>query len=250
MQNRYCVCLATAAFAVLLGCNSKDQAERLANEVNDLKVEVFRQRQEFQELAKKVEQEEKNAAAERARQNQFRANTQETLRQIREDVRTMSSRLTAPAATQRPSAPARPAAGQPPAVAAPPAESEPDRMQLVLAENDYNSGKYIAAADAADYLIKYFPDSALVPDALYTEGKALSAAKSFADAQKSFQRICDKHPESPLFKAAKLSIGRCQLNQNNTTAAIVTFQEVARLWPSSPEAKAANEILQDVQTGK
>jgi TolA-binding protein len=76
------------------------------------------------------------------------------------------------------------------------------------------------------------------------------AGKSYADAQKSFQQICDNYPESTQFRAARLNIGRCQLNQNNTMAAIGTFQDIVRRWPSSQEAKAASEILQDVQTGR
>jgi TolA-binding protein len=237
---------------VFLGCNSQEQSVRLANEVNDLKVEVFRQRQEIQELVKKREQEEKNTASERATQNQFRADTQETLRQIREDSRTTANRLnsnnTVPQRTNTQTTTRQPA--RPAAEPAPPEELEPDHRQYANAEKDYNSGNYARAADAADHLIKYFPDSEKVPDALYLKGRALMATNSFAEAQKSFQQIWDNYPELNLRRVAKLNIGRCQLRQNNIMAAIGTFQEIVSRWPTSPEAKQASEILEDVQTGR
>jgi len=240
----------TFAALGILGCSPEGPFKRLENEVNDLKVEVFRQRQELQTLAKKAEEEEKNRASEREKENRFRADTQETLRQIRDSTQAMSNRLEQGSA-QRPGAQAmRPQTGpgtNPGTTSAPAAELRPDDQQLAMAEKDYNAGNFSGAVDAADNLIKYFPDSSNVPEALYLKGRALYALRSYVRAQEAFQKLCNDYPSSSRFRVSRLSIGRCQLAQGNTLAAISTFEDIANRWPTSPEARSANELLQDIK---
>jgi TolA-binding protein len=174
----------------------------------------------------------------------FRADTQETLRQIREDTRGMSNRLES-GARQPARQPARHDAEPVPQAAA---ETRPDDQQLAMADKDFNQGNFSGAVDAADNLIRYFPDSANIPEALYIKGRALYAQKSYAKAQESFQRLCDKYPSSQRFRASRLNIGRCQVSAGNTLAAIATLEEIVKSWPSSPEARSANDLLQDLKS--
>jgi len=247
-KGAHSVYLLTGLALVVMGC-SPDGFKRLENEVNDLKVEVFKQRQEIQSLAKKAEEEEKIRAGEREKENRFRADTQETLRQIRDSTQAMSNRLDY-GASQRPSTPqtarpqTRPSANY---EAAPVPELQPDDQQLAMAEKDYNSGNFSSAVEAADNLIKYFPDSGNVPEALYLKGRALYALKSYVRAQESFQKLCNDFPSSSRFRVSRLSIGRCQLAQGNALAAISTLEDIAARWPTSPEARSANELLQDIK---
>jgi TolA-binding protein len=118
-----------------------------------------------------------------------------------------------------------------------------------MAEKDFNTGNFQGAVEAADNLAKYFPDSDHVPEALYIKGRALYAQKSYAKAQEAFQRLCDRYPASPRFRAARLNVGRCQASSGNTLAAIATLDDIVRRWPSSPEARSAADLAQDLKGG-
>jgi TolA-binding protein len=233
-----------AAAAAALGCSSQQGPFRhIENEVNDMKVEVFRQRQELQALNARVEALQKLAEAERDKDGRFRADTQETLRQIREQVQSIGNRLDSGSGPrQAPRQQPRQDQGAPA-----PADAGPDDQQLAMAEKDFNTGDFQGAVEAADNLAKYFPDSDHVPEALYIKGRALYAQKSYARAQEAFQRLCDRYPSSARFRAARLNIGRCQASAGNTLAAVATLEDVVRLWPSSPEARSAGDLLQDLK---
>jgi TolA-binding protein len=240
--------LAALAAAAALGCSSQQGPFRhIENEVNDMKVEVFRQRQELQALNARVEALQKLAESESGKDGRFRADTQEALRQIREQAQAIANRLE-PGARQAPRPqPRQDRQGQDAPGPAP--EAGPDDQQLALAEKDFNTGDFQGAVEAADNLVKYFPDSDHVPEALYIKGRALYAQKSYAKAQEAFQRLCAKYPSSPRFRAARLNVGRCQASAGNTLAAIATLEDVAGRWPSSPEARSAAELAQDLKGG-
>jgi len=250
-QNIFLSGFAAASVVLVVGCNPQDQFKRLENEVNDLKVEVFRQRQEIQNLTKKADEDRKIASDERAKENQFRADTQESLRQIKDSTQAMSNRLNS-SVTQRPTASVRPQTtrSDPNSETTRAPELQPDDQQFALAEKDFNAGNYSGVLDAIDNLIKYFPDSNNIPEALYLKGRALMAQKSYAKAQESFQKLCTSHPSSDRFRAARLNIGKCQEAQGNALAAIATFEDIVRRWPTSPEARSANDILQDLKNNR
>ena len=251
MQKKHVPSLVIAGLVFILGCNPQEQFRRLENEVNDLKVEVFRQRQEVLDLAKKSEEERRAAANERARETQFRADTQESLRQIKEQTQAMSNRLNSGSTqfttTQTTRPQTRPNANTP---TTPISELEPDAQQLALAEKDFNSGNFSGAVDAVDNLLRYFPDSGNIPEALYIKGRALMSLRSYVKAQESFQKLCAEYPNSNRFRVARLNIGSCQAEQGFIPAAIATFEDIARRWPTSPEARSANDRLQDLKNSR
>ncbi|MDR0498851.1 MAG: tetratricopeptide repeat protein [Holophagales bacterium] len=250
MANNFLMGFAATGLGVVLGCNPQEQSKRLENEVNDLKVEVFRQSQEIQLLAKKLEEDRKIAADERLREAQFRADAQESLRQIKDYTQAMNNRLNS-ASVQRPTTSARPQTR--PDVnsdTTPASELQQDDQQFAMAEKDFNAGNYSNAVDAVDNLLKYFPDSKNIPEALFLKGRALMAQKSYAKAQDSFQKLCSDYPSSDRFRAARLNIGKCQEAQGNTLAAIGTYNDIVRRWPTSPEARSASDILQDLKNNR
>jgi len=248
MPRLFFVTAAAAGLAFFTACSPPDLSH-LENEVNDLKVEVNRQRKEIQDLNKKLDQEEKLATAERAKDTQLRADLYEFMRQQRESTQILVNRQDGGYANRVTSQTPRPLA-RPGQDAATPAELAPDQQQMALANKDYNAGNNQGAVDAADNLIKYFPDSDYVPEALYLKGRALMAMKSYREAQDSFQKIITNYPRYGQYRAALLNIGTCQIYQGNTLAAIATLDGIVRRYPSSEEARRANEILQDVKTGK
>ena len=251
MTRGYLTLFAALCLISAIGCdNQSSPFKRMENELNDLKVEVFRQRQELQTLVKKTEEDQRAAADERAKESRFRADTQEALRQIRESTQAMSNRLNTGSAPRPAVQPARPQTVNDSARLQANAALNPDEMQFAMAEKDFNAGNYSGAVDAADNLIKYFPDSDSVPEALYLKGRALFALKSYGKAQETFQTLCTDFPASDRFRVARLNIGKCQMEQNNKLAAVSTFEDIARRWPNSPEARSANELLQDIKANR
>jgi TolA-binding protein len=237
---------------LLTGCNSNSQFQRLENEVNDLKVEIFRQRQVIQEIASKTEEGQRTATAERARDNQFRADTQETLRQISEHMRVQSNRMesgTQSRTTTQARQPVRPA-NPPAATPSNTDNAQPDEQQFAMANRDYNTGNFRGAVDAVDNLVNYFPDSERIPEALHLKGRALQMMRQFKEARDAFELLCNRFPRSELFRTARLDIGRCHVSEGNTLAAVAVFEDIIRRWPSSQEARLASEILQDVKVGR
>lgn len=198
-------------------------------------------------MAAKLEDLQKLAESERDKDARFRADTQETLRQIREHTQATSNRLDSGSSARGAQGARQPARHDQDPVAAP-IEAKPDDQQLAMAEKDFNQGNFSGAVEAADNLVKYFPDSANVPEALYLKGRALYALKSYPKAQESFQRLCDKYPSSQRFRAAKLNIAKCQMSAGNSLAAVATLEEIVRSWPSSPEARSAEDLLTDLKS--
>jgi len=238
--------VATAGLAFFTACRPPDMST-IENEVNDLKVEVNRQRKEIQDLNRKMDQEGKAATEERAQNAQLRADLYEFMRQQKVSSQQLANRQGNSTQPQT----SRPAARPGPTIdAASPLELPPAQQQLALANKDYNAGNNAGAVELADNLIKYFPDDPNVPEALYLKGKALMAMKSYRGAQDSFQKIIDSYPEYSQFRAALLNVGICQVNQGNTMAAVSTLQTIIRRYPSSDEARRASEIVENVKTGK
>jgi TolA-binding protein len=238
------------ALTFFAACSPPD-VSHLENEVNDLKVEINRQRKEIQDLNKKLEQEEKLAVEERTKDTLLRADLYEFMRQQKESTQILVNRQDGNYANRTASQPLRPPARPSPSQdASIQVEIPPDQQQLAIANKDYNAGNNQGAVEAADNLIKYFPDSDHVPDALYLKGRALMAMKSYREAQESFQTIITSHPQYSQYRAALLNIGTCQIYQGNSLAAIATLEGILRRYPSSQEARRASEILQDVKIGR
>jgi TolA-binding protein len=162
-------------------------------------------------------------------------------------MQVMNARFETGGAPVRPAAQPQTRPGANPAAAA---ELQPDQQQLAMANRDFNTGNFAGAVDAVDNLIKYFPDSESIPDALYLKGRALYAEMQYKDAQDTFQKICNDFPRSNLFRTARLEIGKCQVAQGNNLAAIATFEAIMKQWPSSQEASLAAELIQDVKVGR
>src|SRR5690348_8217933 len=72
-----------------IGCASDDQMARVEQEVGDLKVEVFKLRQQTEEQNRKADAETQAASQFRDEDRRFRADLSENLRQIQANTRTL-----------------------------------------------------------------------------------------------------------------------------------------------------------------
>jgi TolA-binding protein len=226
------------ALAALLavGCGSEDQLRRVEQEVGDLKVEVFKLRQQVEEGNKRGEAEQKSAQEARAQDRRFQADLQESLRQVQDTTRVLNNRLN--------SLPRGGAAR--PAEAAPAAPASEDERAFNAAVLDYNRGNYPLASEGLGLFLKNYPQSAKRPDALFFLGLCHYNQGAFDKAQQAFDRIIKDHAASPQFLPAKLKRAQCLLKQGLKPAAVKAFRELVDGFSGSAEARTAQQELSDL----
>ncbi len=228
--------LAIPAVLVAIGCSSRDQLKKVEQEVGDLKVEVFRLRQQAEEAARKAEAEQKAAAEARAQDRRFQADSQESMRQVQDAVRVMNNRI---GSTGRPT----PAPAAPATPSAPPTDEEQAFQAATL---DYNKGSYGLAAEGFRLFLKNAPHSARRPEALYFLGLAHYNQKAYDKGQAAFEQVLREHAASAQFLPAKLKRAQCLLKQGLKAAAAKAFKELVDGFHGTPEARTAQQELADL----
>ncbi len=228
---------ALAAALVCIGCGSDEQLQRVEQEVGDLKVEVFKLRQQQEEANRKAQAEAQAAEQARGEDRRFRADLQETLRQVQEASRVLSNKVgsLAKAPVVAPVAAATPAAATP-----------DDEKAFNAAMLDYNKGNYSLASDGFGVFLKAYPQSGRRADALFFSGLCQYNQKAYDKAQVFFDQIIKELPTSNQFLAAKLKRGQCLLRMGLKPAAIRAFKELTDGFPGTPEARTAQQELADL----
>ena len=85
--------LSTVALLICVGCGSEDQLKKVEQEVGDMKLEVFKLRQQVEEANRKLDGERGSASESRAQDRRFQADLQETLRQLQDATRVLNNRI-------------------------------------------------------------------------------------------------------------------------------------------------------------
>lgn len=228
------------ACVVLMGAtvfaSTSDELKKLQLEVNDLKVEVFRLRQQVEDANVKAEAERVAAAEARALTRRFQADLQELMRQLQESNRILNNRLgSAPIGA--------PKAGGATAAPNPASEDEKAYNAAVL---DYNRGNYSLAAESLGLFLKSNPQSPRKPDALFFLGLSYYNQKIFDKALQTFDQILRDHASSSQFLPAKLKRAQCLAKQGLKAAAVKAFKEITDGFRGSPEARTAQQELADL----
>ncbi len=224
--------------AFFTGCESDERLKAVEREAGELKVEVFKLRQQQEDSSRKADLDRKEGAEWRAEDRQFRADLQETLRQLSDATKVINNRMGNISRTQA-SAPSTPAA-------VPPTSTPDDEKAFGSAVLDYNRGNYAIAAEGLDLFIRTYPNSVRKPDALFFLGMAYYNQKNYEKSQGAFDRILRDHPSSSQFLPAKLKRGQCLLKQGLKPAALRVFKELVDGFPGTPEARTAQQEMTDL----
>jgi tol-pal system protein YbgF len=228
--------LPALAALVAVGCGSEEQLRRVEQEVGDLKLEVFKLRQQVEEGNKRAQADQQASAESRSQDRRFQADLQESLRQVQETTRALNNRLgSLPRTASR-------SAGEP----APAAAASEDERAYNAAVLDYNRGNYPLAAEGLDHFLKTYPQSARRPDAYFFLGLCHYNQGAFDKAQAAFDRIIKDHAASPQFLPAKLKRAQSLLKQGLKPAAVKAFRELVDGFPGSAEARTAQQELSDL----
>ncbi|WP_243320670.1 tetratricopeptide repeat protein [Geothrix sp. SG200] len=225
------------AAILAVGCSSEDQLRRVEQEVGDLKLEVFKLRQQVEDGNKRAEAEQKAAQEARGQDRRFQADLQESLRQVQDTTRVLNNRLN--------SMP-RGAAARPAAAEGQPAQVSDEERAFNAAVLDYNRGNYPLAAEGFNLFLKNHSQSAKRPDALFFLGLSHYNLRAYDKAQQAFERIIKDHAASSQFLPAKLKRAQCLLKQGLKPAAVKAFRELVDGFSGSAEARTAQQELSDL----
>lgn len=112
------------------------------------------------------------------------------------------------------------------------------------------NAKHQEAFDAYDAFIKTYPDSRLVPDALYGLGYSQFALKSYKSSIASQQKLLKSFPDSPKVPNAMYSIANSQIQLGQVKNAKASLSNLIDKYPDAeviPNAKKRLKVLETIR---
>lgn len=88
-------------------------------------------------------------------------------------------------------------------------------------------------------LIRQYPNSTYLPDALFELGKSYQATDSPDQALASYKRIIDQHPASNAVRGALLQLGLIHYNRNQNQEALDYYKKIVSQYPGTSESRSA-----------
>lgn len=111
----------------------------------------------------------------------------------------------------------------------------------------YRKGQYKEATSGLMNFMVDFPDSALVPSALFYQGSSRYAQKDYKGAITQLQGMAQKYPDHPRAPDALMIVAGSQIELNDRTAAKATLQRIVKNYKGTPAAETAAKRLQLLQ---
>lgn len=97
-----------------------------------------------------------------------------------------------------------------------------------------------------DRLVKEFPESQYVDDALFEKGRSYVLLNNNKAAAQSFDELIRRFPESSLARKAGVQLGLIYFNENQLEKAADTYKQVISRYPGTEEARVALQDLRSV----
>ncbi len=88
-------------------------------------------------------------------------------------------------------------------------------------------------------MIRRFPNSSYMPDALYELGRTYLDTGSLDQAYAQYKRIVDQHPTSNALRGALLQMGLIHYNRNQNREALDLYKKIVAQYPGTSEARSA-----------
>jgi len=117
------------------------------------------------------------------------------------------------------------------------------RAAFNLAYNDYLKGNYNVAVPAFDAFIKRYPESRLVPQAIYWKGEIFYSKASYEKALDFFNKVIDSYPKSEKVSKALLKAGFSYLELNQAVKGRRSLEQILLRFPDSNEASLSRDTL-------
>lgn len=108
-------------------------------------------------------------------------------------------------------------------------------------------GNYSQQIEALDQLVRRYPESSHIPEALYDKGRALILSKApAAQAQRTFAQLIAQYPETSYARLGALEQGMLAYNAGQHDEAIKAYKELIARYPESEEARSALSDLKNL----
>lgn len=105
---------------------------------------------------------------------------------------------------------------------------------------------YKGKINVLDRLIREFPESQYIDDALFEKGRSYVMLENSATAAQSFEELMRRFPQSSLARKAGVQLGLLYYNENRPDDAIAMYKRVISNYPGSEEAKVALQDLKSI----
>lgn len=105
---------------------------------------------------------------------------------------------------------------------------------------------YKGKISTMDRLLREFPESQYVDDALFEKGRSYVMLDNNKAAADAFEALVRQFPQSSLSRKAGIQLGLIYYNDNQPDKALVAYKQVISNYPGSEEAKVALQDLKSV----
>jgi len=129
------------------------------------------------------------------------------------------------------------------------ASAMPSRADYVIFQEGYVAGlqkNYQGKIDKMNRLIRDFPNSSYVPDAMYEKGRSYVLMNKNTDAIDAYKTLIRQFPNNALARKAGLQVGLLYYNTDKPLDAITAYKDVISRYPGSEETKVALQDLRSI----
>ena len=155
----------------------------------------------------------------------------------------------APASPAAPATPALPPAA--PVPAAPPVDRAQQQLAYQAAFDLLKEGRYPESITAFEQFLASYPAGAYSDNAQYWLGEARYVTRDFTAASRDFQLVLKQFPGSPKVPDAMLKLGYAQYELKDYATSRATLTELRQKYPSSTAARlAASRLERMAQEGR
>lgn len=105
---------------------------------------------------------------------------------------------------------------------------------------------YKGKINEMDRLIRDFPESQYIDDAMFEKGRSYVLLGNNAAAAQSFEELLQRYPQSSLARRAGVQLGLIYFNDNNLSKSAAAYKQVISQYPGTEEARVALQDLKSV----
>ena len=127
---------------------------------------------------------------------------------------------------------------------------EKDAKAFADADGLSKSAKHKEAFAAFDSFLKEYPNSKLVPDALYGMGYSQFALKNYKSSIATQQKVIDLHPQSAKVPDAMYNQANSQIQLSQITNAKKTLRDLVAKYPDAAITPSAQKRLKTLEAFK
>ncbi len=106
--------------------------------------------------------------------------------------------------------------------------------------------EYKGKIDQMDRLMRDYPESQYVDDALFEKGRSYVLLGNDESATQTFEKLTNDFPQSSLARKGGIQLGLLYFNNNRSEKAAEAYKKVIDRYPGSEEAKVALQDLKSV----